>query len=85
MCEDGTVLMDSSVILEYAQALARRSLLPRELADLQSDLRIVGLGLAACDKSVQLIYERAFAAAGEAARALGRARHGAVAVGACRS
>lgn len=59
LCDDGTVLMDSSVILDYAQALARRSLLPAGLSDLQLDLRVIGLGLAACDKSVQLIYERA--------------------------
>jgi glutathione S-transferase len=59
LCDDGTVLMDSSVILDYAQALARRSLLPADLSALQSDLRVIGLGLAACDKSVQLIYERA--------------------------
>jgi glutathione S-transferase len=59
VCDDGTVLMDSSVILDYAQALARRSLLPADLSDLQWDLRVIGLGLAACDKSVQLIYERA--------------------------
>ncbi|HEX3836626.1 MAG TPA: glutathione S-transferase [Steroidobacteraceae bacterium] len=59
VCDDGTVLMDSSVILEYAQARAGRSLMPRELPDLQADLRIIALGLAACDKSVQMIYERA--------------------------
>jgi glutathione S-transferase len=58
-CDDGTVLMDSSVILDYAQALAGRSLLPADLSELQLDLCVVGLGLAACDKSVQLIYERA--------------------------
>ncbi|HTB66782.1 MAG TPA: glutathione S-transferase [Steroidobacteraceae bacterium] len=59
LCDDGAVLMDSSVILDYAQARARRSLLPRDLSELQLQLRIIGLGLAACDKSVQLIYERA--------------------------
>lgn len=57
VCDDGTVLMDSSLILEYAQALAPRSLMPRDLATLKTDLRVIGLGLAACDKSVQLIYE----------------------------
>ena len=57
VCDDGTVLMDSSLILEYAQALASRSLMPRDLATLKTDLRVIGLGLAACDKSVQLIYE----------------------------
>jgi glutathione S-transferase len=58
VCDDGTVLMDSGLILEYAQALARRSLMPADLTDLQGDLRIIGLGLAACEKSVQIIYER---------------------------
>lgn len=57
VCDDGTVLMDSSLIIEYAQALAARSLMPRDLATLKTDLRVIGLGLAACDKSVQLIYE----------------------------
>jgi glutathione S-transferase len=57
VCDDGAVLMDSSVILAYAQALARRSLMPDDLAALQADLRVIGLALAACDKSVQLIYE----------------------------
>ena len=59
VCDDGTVLMDSSVILEYAHARAGRSLMPTDLPGLQADLRLIGLGLAACDKSVQLIYERA--------------------------
>ena len=58
VCDDGTVLMDSSVILDYAQALARRSLLPATLPELTRELRIVALALAACDKSVQVIYER---------------------------
>ena len=29
ICDDGTVLMDSSLILEYAQALAPRALMPQ--------------------------------------------------------
>jgi glutathione S-transferase len=58
VCDDGTVLMDSSVILEYTEVLARRSLMPRDPATLKTDLRVIGLGLAACDKCVQLIYER---------------------------
>lgn len=60
VCDDGTVLMDSTLILEYAEALARpRSLLPQEPAALAHDLRIVGLALAACEKSVQIVYEHA--------------------------
>lgn len=60
VCDDGDVLMDSTLILEYAEALAHpRSLMPSTLPELQHDLRIIGLALAACEKSVQIIYERA--------------------------
>ena len=65
VCDDGTVLMDSTLILEYAEALSRsrksksgsRSLLPTALPELQRDLRVAGLALAACEKSVQVLYE----------------------------
>jgi glutathione S-transferase len=59
VCDDGAVLMDSSLILEYAEALAHpRSLMPTELRKLQHDLRVIGLALAACEKSVQIVYEQ---------------------------
>jgi glutathione S-transferase len=60
VCDDGEVLMDSSLIVAYAERLAApgRSLLPREPRDLQHTLRIVGLALAACEKCVQSVYER---------------------------
>lgn len=60
VCNDGTVLMDSTLILEYAEALARpRTLLPTDISTLQQKLRVIGLALAACEKSVQIVYERA--------------------------
>jgi glutathione S-transferase len=59
VCDDGTVLLDSSLILDYAQALARpRSLTPHDLPALQRELRLTGLALAACEKAVQIVYER---------------------------
>ncbi len=60
VCADGTVLMDSTLILEYAQALAktRKSLMPMAIPELQRSLRIIGLALTACEKSVQIVYER---------------------------
>jgi glutathione S-transferase len=58
VCDDGTVLMDSTLILQYAEALAGRSLLPAEPQDLARALRTVGLALAACEKAVQIVYER---------------------------
>ena len=59
VCDDGEVLMDSTLILEYAEALARpRSLVPSLPEELQHTLRVVALALAACEKSVQIVYER---------------------------
>lgn len=59
ICDDGNVLMESTLIIEYAQAIARpRTLMPAELPELQHTLRAVGLALAACEKAVQIIYER---------------------------
>ncbi|ATJ87552.1 glutathione S-transferase family protein [Ralstonia solanacearum] len=57
VCDDGTVLMDSTLIVDYAEALAGRSLMPAALPARLQALRIVGLALAACEKSVQLVYE----------------------------
>lgn len=59
VCDDGATLMDSTLILEYAEAMARpRTLMPAELAELRHELKIIGLALAACEKSVQIIYEQ---------------------------
>jgi len=60
VCDDGTVLMDSTLILEHAEALAapRKSLMPAGISERQRALRIIGLALAACEKSIQIIYER---------------------------
>ncbi|SEN35832.1 Glutathione S-transferase [Duganella sp. CF517] len=57
---DGTVLMDSTLILQYAETLAvpERRLTPSEPAALLRSLRVLGLALAACDKGVQIVYER---------------------------
>jgi len=60
VCDDGTVLMDSTLILQYAESLAApgRSLMPADVGQRQRALRVIGLALAACEKSVQIIYER---------------------------
>lgn len=59
VCDDGDVLMDSTLIMEYAEAVGRpRSLMPAKLQELQHALRVIGLALAACEKSVQIVYER---------------------------
>ncbi|MES2102447.1 MAG: glutathione S-transferase [Pseudomonadota bacterium] len=60
VCDDGTVLMDSTLIIDYAEALAapRKSLMPAGIAARQQELRVIGLALAAIDKGVQIVYER---------------------------
>ena len=60
VCDDGEVLMDSSLILDYAEALAGpgRSLMPADTLQRQHALRVVGLALAACEKTAQIVYER---------------------------
>ena len=59
VCDDGEVLMESTLILEYAEALARpRTLMPTGIKELQHELRLIGLALAATEKSVQIVYER---------------------------
>lgn len=59
ICDDGSVLMDSTLIIDYAEALAapRKSLMPSPIAARQQALRLIGLALAACEKSVQIVYE----------------------------
>lgn len=57
--DDGTVLMDSSLILDYFEALAPadKKLLPQTAVARARDLQLIGLALSACDKSVQIYYE----------------------------
>ena len=60
VCDNGEVLMDSGLILEYLAALAgpERSLMPASLADKVQALKLIGLALAASEKSVQIVYEQ---------------------------
>jgi len=60
VCDDGEVLLDSSLIIEHAETLAagRRTLMPQGLLARQRVLRLIGLALAACEKSVAIVYER---------------------------
>ncbi|WP_428420580.1 glutathione S-transferase [Methylibium sp.] len=62
VCDDGAVLLDSTLILDHAEALAApttaRRLMPAGLAERRHTLQLVGLALAACEKSVQIVYEQ---------------------------
>jgi glutathione S-transferase len=58
LTDDGVVLMDSGLILEHIAHRAPRSLMPADRAAHEIALRQLGLALAACDKSVSILYER---------------------------
>ncbi|WP_242198514.1 MULTISPECIES: glutathione S-transferase [unclassified Pseudomonas] len=57
--DDGTVLMDSSLILDYFETLAPtdKKLLPHNAGARAKELQVLGLALAACEKTVQIVYE----------------------------
>jgi glutathione S-transferase len=58
--EEHVVLMDSTLILEYAERRVprERRLMPQSPLEHMQALRVIGLALAACEKSVQIVYER---------------------------
>lgn len=60
ICADGTQLIDSSLIIDYAESTvaADRRLLPVEAAPRRNALRWIGLALLAAEKAVQIVYER---------------------------
>ena len=58
VCDDGTVLMDSALIVDHAETVAGRSLTPAGGAERLRALRVTGLALATCEKVVQDVYER---------------------------
>jgi glutathione S-transferase len=55
--DDGVVLMDSTLIIEHLERLAGRTLAPAEVGDHARAQSVVGLALAGCEKTVQLVYE----------------------------
>ena len=60
VCDDGVVLMDSTLILDYVEGLApaARRLMPAQPAARREALRLIGLAMAACEKGVQIVYEK---------------------------
>ncbi|MEQ6291662.1 glutathione S-transferase family protein [Vogesella sp. GCM10023246] len=59
VCDDGELLMDSSLILDYLERLVppERRLTPEALPARQHCLHGIGLALAAMEKAVQAFYE----------------------------
>lgn len=59
VADDGTVLVESAMILEYLEKLAppEKSLLPADLPQLLKSQRFLGVALIACEKIIQLMLE----------------------------
>ncbi len=60
VCDDGTVLMDSTLILDYVESIVepKKRLTPANGSERREALRITGLALAAADKGVSVVYEK---------------------------
>lgn len=58
VCDDGVQLMDSTLIIDYLETLAGRSLMAPDPVQRRAELRLIGLALAACEKTVQSVHER---------------------------
>jgi len=60
VCDDGEMLVDSTLIIEYLESLCAngRRLVPNSRADRTRALQVVGVSLVAMEKVVGLIYER---------------------------
>lgn len=57
VCDDGALLVDSSLIIDYAETLAGRSLMPGDAQARRRALQLTGLALVVCEKAVQNYYE----------------------------
>lgn len=58
VCDNGGVIMDSSLILQFVELVHKRSLWSQDALELQREFRVVSLALAAAEKCVAIYYER---------------------------
>ncbi|AOO79319.1 glutathione S-transferase family protein [Bosea vaviloviae] len=58
VCDDGTVITDSNLIIQHFEDVAGRSLRPNDAAARTRDLGLTGIGIVAADKAVSIEYER---------------------------
>ena len=57
ICDDGEMLVDSTLIIDYIESIAGRSLMPSEPASRRTALQRIGVALVAMEKVAQRIYE----------------------------
>lgn len=58
VADDGTVLMESELVIAHLEDFAGRSLRPHAPAARLADLRATGLALVTCEKAIAIEYER---------------------------
>jgi glutathione S-transferase len=58
VCDDGTVITESLLIVQHFEDVAGRSLRPDDPAARRADLSLLGIGIVAADKAVGVEYER---------------------------
>lgn len=57
LLDNGTRLVDSSLILQYAEGIARKSLFSTDATAFARELEIIGTASIANEKTVQIVYE----------------------------
>ncbi len=57
VCDDGDMLIDSTLIIQHIESLAGRSLMPEGVANERRALQQIGVALAAMEKVAHRIYE----------------------------
>ena len=57
VCDDGFVLVDSTLIIDHAETIANRRLMPGAPDRHRSALRWIGVALVVAEKAVQIFYE----------------------------
>lgn len=58
VADDGTVLMESQLIIQHMEDVAGRSLRPADVAVRLADLRATALAIVTCEKAIAIEYER---------------------------
>lgn len=57
VCDDETILVDSTLIIDYLETLSGKSLMPGDIVTRQKVLQCIGTAMVAMEKVAQLIYE----------------------------
>lgn len=57
ICDDGQTLVDSTLIIDYLESIAGKSLMPADETDRVRALSIIGTSMVVMEKVAQLIYE----------------------------